>query len=61
MISPSIQNEIVETIGDIIKNKIVNRVKASKYYSTLCDEITDVSIKKQMTICVLYVIHVILL
>lgn len=55
MISPSIQNEIVETIGDIIKKKIVDRVKASKYYSILCDETTDISTKEQMTICVRYV------
>jgi len=55
MISPTIQNEIIETIGDIIKNKIINRVKASKYYSILCDETTDISTKEQMTICIRYV------
>lgn len=55
MISLSIQNEIFETIDDVIKNKIVIRVKASKYYSILCDETTDVSTKEQMTICVRYV------
>lgn len=55
MISPSIQNEIVETIGDVIKNKIVNRVKASKYFSILCDETSDTSTIEQMTICIRYI------
>ncbi|XP_060845680.1 zinc finger MYM-type protein 1-like [Rhopalosiphum padi] len=55
MISPTIQNEIMETIGDITKDKIVNRIKASKYYSILCDETTNISTKEQMTICIRYV------
>ncbi|KAL4119399.1 hypothetical protein QTP88_012208 [Uroleucon formosanum] len=62
LISPTIQNDIIETIGDIIetigdiiKDKIVNRIKASKYYFILCDEITDISTKEQITIYIRYV------
>lgn len=52
MISPTIQNEIIETIGDTKKQKIINRIKVSKYYSILCDETTEISTKEQMTICI---------
>lgn len=50
IVSPSIQNEIVKTIGDVIENKVVNSAKASKYYSILCDETTEISKKEQMTL-----------
>lgn len=55
MISSTIQNEIIESMGSVIKQKIVNRVKLSKYFSILCDETTDISTNEQMTICVRYV------
>ncbi|KAF0724972.1 zinc finger MYM-type protein 1-like [Aphis craccivora] len=55
MISPTIQNEIVEAIRLVIQNKIVERVKTSKLYSILCDETTDVSTVEQFTLCVRYV------
>jgi len=38
MISSIIQNEIFESMGSVIKQKIVDRVKLSKYFSILCDE-----------------------
>jgi len=43
MISPTIQNEIIESIRIVIQNKIVERVKTAKFYSILCDETTDIS------------------
>lgn len=52
---PSIKNEIIESIGDVIKNKVVNIVQTYKYFSILCDEITDTSTIEQMTICIRYV------
>jgi len=52
MISPSIQNKIIESIGDVIKNKVVNRFRISKYFLILCDETTHVSTTEQMTICI---------
>jgi len=55
MISPTIQNEIIEAIRLVIQNKIVERVKTSKFYSILCDETTDVSTVEQLTLCVRYV------
>lgn len=55
MISPTIQNEIIEAIRLVIQNKIVERVKTSKFYSILCDETTDVSTVEQLNLCVRYV------
>lgn len=55
MISPQIQNEVINAIGIVVEKKIVERVKLSKLYSILCDETTDRSTVEQMTICVRYV------
>lgn len=55
MISPIIQNEIIESIRIVIQNKIVERVKTAKFYSILCDETTDISTVEQLTLCVRYV------
>lgn len=41
LISPRIQNEIME-----VKSSIIEKVNTSKYYSILCDETTDISKKK---------------
>jgi len=43
MISATIQNEIIESIGSVIKQTIVDRVKLSKYFSILCDK-TQISV-----------------
>lgn len=55
MISPTIQNEIIESFRIVIQNKIVERVKTAKFYSILCDETTDISTVEQLTLCVRYV------
>lgn len=55
MISPQIQNEVIDAIGIVVEKKIVERVKLSTFYSILCDETTDRSTVEQMTICVQYV------
>lgn len=55
MISPHIQNEVIEAIGSVIEKKIVERIKSSNFYSILCDETTDISTEEQMTVCIRYV------
>lgn len=55
MISPKIQNQIIEVIGDIIIEKIVDRIRQFRYFSLLCDETTDISTIEQMTVCIRYV------
>ena len=49
------QNEIINTVGDIISEKIVDEVKDAKYFSVLVDETTDCSTKEQMSLSVRYV------
>lgn len=55
-ISPSIQNEIISTCGDIILKKVVKEVNESRYFSVLADETTDISVVEQLTICVRYLV-----
>lgn len=55
MISPQIQNEVIEAVGCVIEKKIVERIKFSKFYSILCDGTTDISTEEQMTVCIRYV------
>lgn len=55
MISPHIQNEVMEPIGNVIEKKIVEKIKYSKFYSILCDETTDISTEEQMTVCIRYI------
>ena len=47
--SKTIQNEIIECIGEHIREGITSEVKKAKFYFLLCDEITDVSVKEQMS------------
>lgn len=55
MISKTIQNEIIESIGEVVRKDILDDVKNSKFYSILCDETTDISTKEQMSMCLRYV------
>ncbi len=41
--SKTIQNEIIEIIGDNFRDRILGEIKEAKYYSILYDEVTDVS------------------
>ncbi|KAL4126233.1 hypothetical protein QTP88_010459 [Uroleucon formosanum] len=55
-ISPSIQNDIISTCGDVILKKVVKEVNESGYFSVLADETTDISVVEQLTICVRYLV-----
>jgi hypothetical protein len=55
-ISPFIQNEIINSCGDIILKKLVKEINDSGYFSVLADETTDVSVKEQLTLCVRYLV-----
>jgi hypothetical protein len=55
-ISKSSQNEILSTCGQLIRQKIISRLKKGfPVFSILADETTDVSTKEQMSIVVRYV------
>ncbi|GBO21990.1 repressor of the inhibitor of the protein kinase [Araneus ventricosus] len=53
--SSFIQNEIINTIGHLIKSQIVRNVRKSIFYSVLADETTDISQIEQFSLCVRYV------
>ena len=53
--SKTIQNEIIECIGEHIREGITSEVKKAKFYSLLCDEVTDVSVKEQMSVVLRFV------
>lgn len=55
-VSPLIQNEIINSCGDVILKKLVREINESGYFSVLADETTDVSIKEQLTLCVRYLV-----
>ncbi|XP_023214961.1 zinc finger MYM-type protein 1-like [Centruroides sculpturatus] len=51
----TIQNEILELIGQSIKSKILNKVQDSNYYALIVDCTTDTSHQEQMSVIVRYV------
>ena len=53
--SKTIQNEMIDVVGTVIRSDILKEVKKSKYYSIMADEITDLSNKEQLSLCVRYV------
>ena len=48
--SKTIQNQIIDCIGDSIKEKIIDEIKDAGIFSILADETPDVSRKEQMLI-----------
>ena len=53
--SKTIQNEIIECIGDHIRDGIISEIKEAKWFSILCDEVTDVAIKEQMSVVLRFI------
>lgn len=53
-LSPDIQNELIATCGEIIQNKLVDKINSAKCFSVLIDETTNISRQQQMSICVRY-------
>ena len=53
-ISPQIQNEIIECLGDNIRAAIVDEITKSKFISIMADETADVSMTEQLAVCVRY-------
>ncbi|XP_023311927.1 zinc finger MYM-type protein 1-like [Anoplophora glabripennis] len=54
-ISPSIQNEIINSCNSLILEKVVSEVNTSKCFSVLADETADISGVEQVSLCVRYV------
>ena len=53
--SKTIQNELIEICGDIIRDKILAKIRQARYYSVIADEATDVSNDEQLSISIRYV------
>ncbi|XP_045595761.2 zinc finger MYM-type protein 1-like [Procambarus clarkii] len=53
-LSKSIQNELLESMLEICKNKIKEEVKNAEYLAVMCDETTDIYDKTQMVIVLRY-------
>lgn len=53
--SKTIQNDLIDCIGDHIRAKIIGEVKGAKWYSILCDEATDHSNKEQVSVVLRFV------
>ena len=48
--SKTIQNELVEVIGECIRNEIIAEVKRAKFYSVIADEVTDTANKEELSL-----------
>ena len=54
-LSPQIQNEFVNCLGDLLRTKIIEQVKNSKYYCIIFDSTPDISHKDQLSQVIRYV------
>lgn len=54
-LSKNIQNEIIGIISQTVKEKIINEVKASQYFSIIVDSTPDKSRTEQVSVIVRYV------
>ena len=53
--SKTIQNEMIEICGDIIRNKILEKVRQARIFSVIADEATDTANVEQLSISVRFV------
>lgn len=54
-ITPSIQNEIISSCGNLILQTIVKKVNNSQCFTVLADETTDISVTEQLALCVRFI------
>jgi hypothetical protein len=53
--SPSVQNEVLNIMSDLVVKDIVNDVHSSEYFSLIGDETSDISNREQVSVCLRYV------
>lgn len=53
--SADIQNQLVTVIGDLIRGKILNKVRETKYFTVIADEVTDSANMEQLSLVLRYV------
>ncbi|XP_067143392.1 zinc finger MYM-type protein 1-like [Centruroides vittatus] len=54
-LSKTIQNEIINLIGNKLKNKIIDRIKYGKYFAVILDCTPNISHQEQMSVSIRYV------
>ena len=52
--SKTIQNQIINVVGDKVKSEIIGEIKKSKFFSILADEASNVSNKEQISLVLRY-------
>ena len=53
--SKTVQNEIINVCGDIIRSNLLDNIRAAGAFSIMADEATDAGNKEQLAICIRYV------
>ena len=53
--SPDTQNQLINILGDHIRDKILRKVRTSLCYTVIADEVTDCSNKEQLSLVLRYV------
>jgi len=53
--SKTIQNELIDIIGCVIREQLLNEITQAKLFSVMADEVTDVSNKEQVSVVIRYV------
>ena len=53
--SANIQNQVIQVLGDHIRDKILHRVRKARCFTLIADEVTDRSNKEQLCIVLRYV------
>lgn len=53
--SPLIQNELITTAGDLVKESVASRIRASRFWAIICDETTDRLHREQLAVVIRYV------
>src|ERR1051325_11913007 len=56
-LSHTIQDELIELMGNYVKNQILTSVTNSKYYSVILDSTPDVSHTDQLSVVIRYVLN----
>lgn len=52
--SKTTQNELIVCCGEVVSQKIFDKVKKSHFFTIIADETSDVSLKEQLSICLRY-------
>ena len=55
--SPSIQNELLAIVSDLVLERITTEVRKSGYFEIIMDETSDISRTEEVSLCLRYVIN----